>query len=79
MSTNLVPEYVLKVDNTISQKKSHETSRKNKNPRNLPAIRNEAHLRAVKKIIVFTFLFLSAFSAAVFIGYNATFMLFTLK
>ena len=77
-------EYVLKVDNindnSISKELSkHRLGHVNKNPNNLPAIRKNVSIKRVRKIIALTVLFISAFSISAFIGYNVTFLLFTLK
>ena len=77
-------EYVLKVDNindnSISKEISkHKLTQSNKNPNNLPAIRKNVSMKRVKKIIALTVLFISAFSISAYIGYNVTFLLFTLK
>ncbi len=77
-------EYVLKINNiadeSISKEMSkHKLNHVNKNPNNLPAIRKNVSMKKVRKIIALTVLFVSAFSISAYIGYNVTFLLFTLK
>ena len=81
-NTALKAEYVLKVNNVkddAATKSSSIAHKKNKNPENLPAIRNTTSIRKARKLIVLTLLFISCFSMSVYIGYTATFMLFTIK
>jgi hypothetical protein len=80
--TPVEPEYVLKVNNINDSSIAKELSKHSKvskNPNNLPAVRKNVSMKKVKKIIALTFLFVSAFSVAAIIGYNVTFMLFTIK
>lgn len=81
-NSTLKAEYVLKVNNVKEDahtKSSSTAHKKNKNPENLPAVRNNTSIRKARKLIVLTLLFISCFSMSVYIGYTATFMLFTIK
>ena len=78
----LKAEYVLKVNNVKDEaitKSSSTAHKKNKNPKNLPAIRTNTSIRKARKLIILTLLFISCFSMSVYIGYTASFLLFTIK